>query len=104
MHFTYILYFFLLKYNLCDKLHHFMKKKQYLVSNYGIITGFKIKLCKKSCRKEKWAGLKNLICINLNVYNYSLGLNILMGVSAIYFSHKYLLIRSIPGKSEKTVQ
>ena len=59
------LYFFLLKYNLWDKLHNFMKKKiQYLVSNYGIITGFKIKLCKKSCRKEKWAGLKNLICIN----------------------------------------
>ena len=59
-------YFFLLKYNLCDKLHHFMKKKiKYLVSNYGIITGFKIKLCKKSSRKEKWAGLKNLICINL---------------------------------------
>ena len=58
------LYFFLLKYNLCDKLHHFMKKIQYLVSNYGKITGFKIKLCKKSCRKEKWAWLKNLICIN----------------------------------------
>ena len=58
------LYFFLQKYNLCDKLHHFMKKIQYLVSNYGKITGFKIKLCKKSCRKEKWVGLKNLICIN----------------------------------------
>ena len=51
------LYFFLLKYNLCDKINHFMKKKQCLVSNYGITTGFKIELCKKSCRKEKWAGL-----------------------------------------------
>ena len=106
LHFTYIfLYFFLLKYYLCDKLHHFMKKIQCLLSNYGIITGFKIKLCKNCCRKEKWAGLKILICINLNVYNYSLGLNILMGFSAIFFSHKYMLIRSISGKSKKkTVQ
>ena len=63
--FIYIfLNFFLLKYIMCDKLHHFMKKNQYLASNYGIIIGFKIELCKKSCRKEKWAGLKNLICIN----------------------------------------
>ena len=37
----------------------------------------------------------------LNVYNHSLGLNFLMGFSAIYFSHKYLLTRSIFGKSEE---
>ena len=58
------LYFFLLKYIICDKTHHFMKKIIYFASNYGKITGIIIKLCKKSCRKEKWAGLKNLICIN----------------------------------------
>ena len=30
----------------CDKLHHFMQKFIFLASNYGIITGIKIKLCK----------------------------------------------------------
>ena len=40
-----------------DKFHHFMKKKiKYFASNYGILTGIKIKLCKKSCRKEKVGG------------------------------------------------
>ena len=47
-----------------DKLHHFMKNFKDFASNSGIITSMKIKLYKKSCRKEKWAGLKNLICIN----------------------------------------
>ena len=56
-------YFFLLKYNLCDKLQYFMKKNHIFSIKLWQITGFKIKLCKKSCRKEKWAGLKNLICI-----------------------------------------
>ena len=63
LYFTYIVLLFLLKYIMCDKLHHFMKKIKYFASNY-CITGFKIKLCKKSFRKEKWAGLKHLICIN----------------------------------------
>ena len=41
--------FFLLKYIIGDKLHHFMRKKvKYFASNYGIITALKIKLCKKS--------------------------------------------------------
>ena len=66
IYFIYIfLYFFLLKYIMDDKLPHFMKKKsKTFASNSGIITSMKIKLCKKSCRKEKWVGLKNLICIN----------------------------------------
>ena len=58
--YIYILYiilnFFLLKYIMCDKTHHFMEKIKYFASNYGIITGFIIKLCKKSCRKEKVGG------------------------------------------------
>ena len=58
----------------------------------------------KSVEKKKWAGLKNLICINLNVYNKSLDLNFLMRFSTICFFHKNLLIRDISGKSEETVQ
>ena len=64
LHFTYILYFFLLKYIMFDKLHHFMKKNQIFCIKLWYNNWFKIKLCKKSCRKEKWEGLKNLICIN----------------------------------------
>ena len=56
LHFYIFLYFFLLKYFECDKLHHFMKKSKHFASNYGIITGIKIKLCKKSCKKEKVGG------------------------------------------------
>ena len=41
-----VLYFFLLKYIICDKLH---EKK----SNYGIITSVIIKLCKKAVEKRK---------------------------------------------------
>ena len=42
-----------------DKFHHFIKIR-YFASNYGILTGIKIKLCKKSCRKEKSGrGLKS---------------------------------------------
>ena len=87
LHFTYIFILFLLKYNLCDKLLHFMKKKnkQYLVSNYGIIPGFKIKLCKKSCRKEKWAGLKNLICINFKCLELQFGFEYFDGVFSNLF-------------------
>ena len=43
---------FLLRYIMGDKLHYFMKNIQI----YGKITGIKIKLCKKSCRKEKMGG------------------------------------------------
>ena len=50
--------FFLLKQFECDKLHHFMKKSKQFASNYGIITGIKIKLCKKSCKKEKVGRVK----------------------------------------------
>ena len=49
--------FFLLKYIMCDKVHHFMKKFKYFASKYDIISGIKIKLCKKSCRKEKVGGV-----------------------------------------------
>ena len=57
----YILYIyfyalFLLNNIMRGKLHHFMKHFEYFASNYGIITGIKIKLCKKSCRKEKLGG------------------------------------------------
>ena len=42
-----------MKYNMGDMLHHFMKKEiAYLASNYGIITGIKIKLCKKAVEKR----------------------------------------------------
>ena len=50
------LYLFLVKYIMGDMLHHFMKKSKYFASNYGKITGIKIKLCKKSCRKGKGGG------------------------------------------------
>ena len=50
------LYFFLLKCILGDKLHDCMKKIKDLTSNYGIIISIKIKLYKKSCRKEKVGG------------------------------------------------
>ena len=51
------LYFFLLKYIICGKLHQFMKKKiKYFASNYGIKTSAIIKLYKNSCRKEKVGG------------------------------------------------
>ena len=56
LYYIYILYFFLLKCIMCDKKHHFMIKIKYFASNYGIITGIIIKLCKKSCRKEKVGG------------------------------------------------
>ena len=39
-----------------DNLHHFMKKISNFATNYGLVTGIKIKLCKKSCRKEKVGG------------------------------------------------
>ena len=47
--------FFSQKYIMGEELHHFMKKK-YFASDEGIITGIKIKLCKKSCRKENVGG------------------------------------------------
>ena len=50
------LYFFLLKNIICDKLHQFMKKIQILCIKYGKITSVIIKLCKKSCRKDKVGG------------------------------------------------
>ena len=51
------LYCFLLKYIMRDKTNHFLEKKiKYFASNYGIITSIIIKLCKKSCRKEKVGG------------------------------------------------
>ena len=53
-----LLYFFLLKYIICDKLHPFMKNFKYFASNYGIITSVIIKLCEKSHRKESGWGLK----------------------------------------------
>ena len=57
--YIYFLYFFL-KYIMVDKLHHFMKKIRYFASNYGILTGIKIKLCTKSFRKKKSGrGLKS---------------------------------------------
>ena len=57
MYISYIfLYFFLPKYIICDKLQQFMKKIIYFASNYGIITCVIIKVCKKSCRKEKDCG------------------------------------------------
>ena len=40
------------------KLNHFMKKYKYFASNCGTVTGIKIKLCKKSCKKEKVGGAK----------------------------------------------
>ena len=42
LHFIYIFIFFLLKYIMGDKLHHFMKKIRYFASNYGLLTGIKI--------------------------------------------------------------
>ena len=54
----YIYILFFLKYIMCDKTHHFMGKNKYFTSDYGIITGIIIKLCKKSCRKKKWVRLK----------------------------------------------
>ena len=50
LYFIYIFIIFLLKYIMGDKLHLFMKNIQikYFASNYGIITGIKIKLCKGS--------------------------------------------------------
>ena len=56
--------FVLLKYIICDKLHQFMKKFEYFASNDGKIIRVIIKLFKKAVEKRKWAGLKNLICIN----------------------------------------
>ena len=39
--FIYFHTFFLLKYIICDKTHHFMGKKiKYVASNHGIITGY----------------------------------------------------------------
>ena len=52
----FFLIFFLLKYVMDDKLHHFMKKIKDFAPNYGIITSIKIKLCNKSYRKEKVGG------------------------------------------------
>ena len=54
--YIYILYFFLLKCIMCDKTHLFMEEIKCFASNYGIITGIIIKLCKKSCRKVKVGG------------------------------------------------
>ena len=48
--------YFICIFILGDKLHLFIKIFKYFASNYGIITGIKIKLCKKSCRKEKVGG------------------------------------------------
>ena len=53
LYFIYIFIHFLLKYILCEKLLHFRKVFKYFASNYGITTGITVKLCKKSCRKEK---------------------------------------------------
>ena len=58
---TFYIYIFILFpleiYIMCDKLDHFMKKKiKYFESNYGMISGINIKLCKKSYRKEKMGG------------------------------------------------
>ena len=50
------LYFCLLKYIICDKLHQFIKKIQIFYIKFGIIANVIIKLCKKSCRKEKVGG------------------------------------------------
>ena len=61
----YVIYLFFLYFFSSDilwvTLHYFMKNIQI----HGKITGIKIKLCKKKAvEKKKWAGLKNLICIN----------------------------------------
>ena len=50
------LYFCLLKYITCDKLHQFIKIIQIFYIKFGIITKVMIKLCKKNCRKEKVGG------------------------------------------------
>ena len=87
------------------QLHHFLKNVQIfciklLYNNWPS----KLNYVRKAGEKKEWAGLKNLICIILNVCNYSLGLNFLMGFLAICFSRKYLLIRDTSGESEETVQ
>ena len=55
--------FFLLKYIICDKLRQFMKKIQIfcirLWNNVSLLN-----YARKAVEKRKWAGLKNLICIN----------------------------------------
>ena len=58
LHFIYIYFILFPMKSVTDvKLNHFMKKKiKYFAPNYGIITGIKLKLCKKSCRKGKVGG------------------------------------------------
>ena len=70
---------------MCDKLHHSREKNKYFASNYGIIAGLKIKSCKKSCRKENWAGLKNLICINFKCVYLQFGFEYFDGVFSNLF-------------------